>query len=61
VLFMSGYTDEIAVGEVDDPEVAFLHKPFSPAVLAEKVRAVLDATRATGGAQIAVRPRSPVE
>jgi two-component system cell cycle sensor histidine kinase/response regulator CckA len=47
VLFMSGYSDETAMGRIEDPDVAFLHKPFTPAVLAEKVRAVLDDPAAT--------------
>jgi CheY-like chemotaxis protein len=42
VLFMSGYTaDVIAQRGVLDRSVAFLHKPFSPAELAAKVRQVL--------------------
>jgi PAS domain S-box-containing protein len=43
VLFVSGYTDDGAVRHgVSEAEVAFLHKPFTPAALAGKVRAVLD-------------------
>jgi two-component system, cell cycle sensor histidine kinase and response regulator CckA len=42
VLFMSGYTDEALMHEVEEPEVSFLHKPFGPAALAEKVRSLLD-------------------
>ncbi|MCA9556695.1 MAG: hypothetical protein KC933_42115, partial [Myxococcales bacterium] len=43
VLFMSGYTDD-ALGQhgVLGPEVAFIGKPFTPVMLALKVRAVLD-------------------
>jgi PAS domain S-box-containing protein len=43
VLFMSGYTDDAIVhhGRLD-PDTAFLHKPFSPATLARRVREVLD-------------------
>jgi PAS domain S-box-containing protein len=44
VLYMSGYTDNvIASGGVLEPGLAFLQKPFTPAVLAQKVREVLDA------------------
>ncbi|NTU59586.1 MAG: hybrid sensor histidine kinase/response regulator, partial [Deltaproteobacteria bacterium] len=43
-LFMSGYTaDTIAPYGVLDEEVNFIHKPFTVASLAEKVRRVLDA------------------
>ena len=44
VLFVSGYTDDLIDerGGLRERE-AFLQKPFSPAVLARKVRAVLDA------------------
>jgi two-component system cell cycle sensor histidine kinase/response regulator CckA len=42
VLFMSGYTDETLVRHLEDPGVSFLQKPFSPAVVAERVRAALD-------------------
>jgi FixJ family two-component response regulator len=43
VLFMSGYTDETVMRQVEDPGMCFLQKPFSPAALAEKVRSVLEA------------------
>jgi hypothetical protein len=40
---MSGHTDEaIAHHGVLNPDVAFLQKPFSPSILARKVRDVLD-------------------
>jgi CheY-like chemotaxis protein len=43
VLFMSGYTEDTAIhqGRLED-DAAFLQKPFSPRVLAERVRDVLD-------------------
>ncbi len=44
VLFMSGYTDDAIVYHgVLDRGIAFLHKPLSPEVLAQRVREVLDA------------------
>jgi two-component system cell cycle sensor histidine kinase/response regulator CckA len=43
VVFMSGYTDDGVRRGVEDSAVGFLHKPFTPAVLMEKIRAVLDA------------------
>jgi two-component system, cell cycle sensor histidine kinase and response regulator CckA len=44
VLYMSGYTDNvIAQGGVLEEGLAFLQKPFTPRVLAQKVREVLDA------------------
>jgi CheY-like chemotaxis protein len=43
ILFTSGYTDDaIAQHGVLEAGVAFLSKPYSPATLARKVRAVLD-------------------
>jgi CheY-like chemotaxis protein len=44
ILFMSGYTDNAIVHHgVLEPGTAFIHKPFSAAALARKVRRVLDA------------------
>jgi PAS domain S-box-containing protein len=43
VLFMSGYTDDEMVRRgLIDPDHPFLSKPFTPEVLASKVRALLD-------------------
>ena len=42
-LFMSGYTDNAIIGQGPlDARVELLNKPFPKAVLARKVRAVLD-------------------
>jgi len=44
VLFMSGYTDSnTGVRLLNQKRASFLPKPFSPEVLAHKVRQVLDA------------------
>ncbi|HZV06945.1 MAG TPA: response regulator [Gemmataceae bacterium] len=43
VLFMSGYTDDAILHHGSlEAEAPFLHKPFSPEALAQKVREVLD-------------------
>ena len=45
VLFLSGYTDDVAIRHgVVRAEFAFLQKPFTPAELAQTVRAVLDSS-----------------
>ena len=41
ILFMSGYRDS-PIGAVEGPNRAFLHKPFTPDTLLEKIREVLD-------------------
>ena len=47
VLFMSGYTENVITsGGMLEKGLAFLQKPFSPAVLVEKVREVLNHTPA---------------
>ena len=44
ILFMSGYTDDAVLRHgISHAEEAFLHKPFSSAEFARKVREVLDA------------------
>ena len=58
VLFTSGYTSEPDEA-FDDPEVAFIGKPFSPQDLVAKVRDVLDAGLVVaGGAGGNVRERA---
>ncbi|QJW96567.1 response regulator [Frigoriglobus tundricola] len=50
VLFMSGYTEDATVmRSVESAAAHFLHKPFTIAVLTQKVRAVLDAPAAAPG------------
>jgi two-component system, cell cycle sensor histidine kinase and response regulator CckA len=47
VLYMSGYTDNvISTGGMLEKGLAFLQKPFSPSILAQKVREVLSRTPA---------------
>jgi len=53
VLFMSGYTDEAIVHHgVLDLDAAFIQKPFTPAALAKKIRAVLDSGRQNHGGAV---------
>jgi CheY-like chemotaxis protein len=43
VIHMSGYTDDASVQDTMlGPGIAFLHKPFSPETLGQKIREVLD-------------------
>jgi FixJ family two-component response regulator len=43
VLYLSGYTDSVAMHQgILDPGSFFLQKPFAPADLARKVRECLD-------------------
>jgi CheY-like chemotaxis protein len=44
VVYMSGYTDQtLAFYGLPQPDTAFIHKPFTPAALARKLRQVLSA------------------
>jgi signal transduction histidine kinase/ActR/RegA family two-component response regulator len=45
VIYMSGYADDALAKYEVDPTVVFLRKPFTPASLAQAVRAALDAAR----------------
>jgi len=57
ILFTSSYTDEaIAKHGVLDAGMAFLPKPYTPAMLAGKVRAMLDGR---GGTAIFRKPVAP--
>ncbi len=52
IIFMSGYSDEVALARIAQISGAvYLQKPFTPAVLAHKVREVLSAAR--GGSRCA--------
>ncbi|MBI5094823.1 MAG: PAS domain S-box protein [Candidatus Hydrogenedentes bacterium] len=43
VLFMSGYTEDAILRQgVLEGEISFLHKPFTPSILANKLRAVIE-------------------
>ena len=44
---MSGYTDDTLLTHgVAVPSIAFIHKPFTPTTLVQRVREVLDSTPA---------------
>ena len=43
ILFMSGYADHTLVHDDVTPNAGFLQKPFTPEVLARRVRRILDA------------------
>jgi two-component system, cell cycle sensor histidine kinase and response regulator CckA len=49
VLFVSGYSDHALMQQDVTPGAAFLQKPFTPEVLARKVRAVLDSAAMPDG------------
>ncbi|GMV43725.1 MAG: hypothetical protein AMXMBFR64_54410 [Myxococcales bacterium] len=54
VLFMSGYTDDALVQHgAQEPGTHLISKPFTAAELTARVRAVLDAHQAAGGARVA--------
>jgi CheY-like chemotaxis protein len=42
ILFLSGYTEDVPLAHEFGARVGFLQKPFAPAALANKVRALLD-------------------
>lgn len=49
VLFISGHTQDVVLKAGVQKGAAFLQKPFTPAVLAQKVRETLDSTANTSG------------
>ena len=63
VLYMSGYTDNAIVQYgILNPGLAFIEKPFSPELLAEKVRRVLRVDpppQTTPPADLGVSPPPP--
>jgi len=52
VMYMSGYTDHLAVGRTGlSNSVGFVHKPFTAAALLTQVREALDGENSTAGTQ----------
>jgi CheY-like chemotaxis protein len=47
VLYMSGYAPDELRGAITDPGVAYIPKPFTPAQLIARIRAVLDSAAPT--------------
>jgi PAS domain S-box-containing protein len=53
VIFTSGYTETAIVGQnILDPETAYIQKPYTPLILADKVRGVLGPNGAAGSVQV---------
>ena len=53
ILFTSGYTDDaLAQRNVIEPDIAFLPKPYTPAALANRVRALLDEKKEAGESRL---------
>jgi len=46
LLYMSGYTDDVIMqNDLLDPNTSFLEKPFTPEVLSNKIRNLLDTNK----------------
>src|SRR5690606_24388992 len=48
ILFMSGYADDPATGRTRKRSVTLMSKPFTPNILADKVRQALDGDQPRG-------------